>query len=113
MVFDAQQQLTVLTGSPGGAVIICYVARNLIALLDFNLSPEQSAASGNLCAMNATSLIEKNSNLTRFLPALHARGEVIQPTELVSGIVTIQRATSKPGWLGAADPRREGEAMGD
>ncbi len=112
MVFDRQHQLTLLTGSPGGAVIICYVAKNLIQLLDFDQDPQQSAASGNLCAMNSDPLIEQGSDLMRFIPKLTQRGQHIRTTELVSGIVTIQRAPNQPGWRGAADPRREGQAIG-
>ncbi len=113
LVFDAKQELTLLTGSPGGSAIICYVAKNLIQLLDLKFTPQQSAASGNLCALNQDPILEQDSELITLIPQLTQRGEVIQTQELVSGIVTIQRALDKPGWIGAADPRREGEAIGN
>ena len=43
--------------------------------------------------------------------ALQARGHIVGETELTSGLQAIVR-TSR-GWFGAADPRREGVAMGD
>lgn len=111
MVFNKQGELIAISGSPGGSPIICYVAKNLIHLLDFNRNPAESSASGNLCAMNDIPIVEKDSGLMRYLPILDKKGEKVLLLELLSGAVNIKRAPNG-GWNGAADPRREGEAIG-
>ena len=44
LVFDAEGRLLAVLGSPGGARIIHYVARALVALLDWGMEPEAAAA---------------------------------------------------------------------
>ncbi len=112
MVFNKKGELIVISGSPGGSQIICYVAKNLIQMLDFNKNPAQASASGNLCAANDTPVIEAGSDLVGYLKALNQKGQTtINQSELLSGVVNIKRA-KQGGWYGAADPRREGEAIG-
>ena len=111
MVFNKEGQLIAISGSPGGSPIICYVAKSLIQMLDFNKNPAQASAIGNLCALNSTPVIETNSDGVDYLKALNQKGELATTSELVSGIVNIKRA-QQGGWYGAADPRREGEAIG-
>lgn len=112
MVFNQKLQLQIVTGSPGGSVILCYVAKNLIQMLDFNWDPARSAASGNLCAFNGQVLIEADSDLLPLVASLKKRGEVVTlSSNLTSGETNIKR-DPLGGWLGAADPRREGLAIG-
>lgn len=111
MVFDKKGDLIAITGSPGGKQIICYVAKNLIQMLDFKMNPRDSAASGNLCATNKPATLEKGSDVTQYIPQLKRRGEQITVVDLLSGVVNIKRALDG-GWYGAADPRREGVAIG-
>ena len=40
IVYDAQGRVTVVAGSPGGPAIINYVAKTLIAILDWGLDPQ-------------------------------------------------------------------------
>ena len=112
MVFDKHGELIAISGSPGGSQIICYVAKNLIQMLDFNRSPGVSSASGNLCAINEAPTIEIDSDLVGYLPELNRKGEESTLSELLSGVVNVKRAP-EGGWYGAADPRREGVAIGE
>ena len=112
MVFNQRGELIAISGSPGGSPIICYVAKNLIQMLDFNMNPADASASGNLCAQNDTPVIEEGSDLVGYLQALNHRGESVTQSVLLSGAVNITRAR-QGGWYGAADPRREGKAIGD
>jgi len=112
MVFNKDNQLQVIAGSPGGNQIICYVAKNLIQILDFNLDVARAAASPNLCATNDNPEVEIGTNLLEQTKPLQAKGELIIPTELVSGETNIAKAKNG-GWYGAADPRREGIALGN
>lgn len=112
MVFSQNGDLKIVAGSPGGSPIICYVARNLIAMLDFGLDPVQAASGGNLCAARGGQvIIESGSNLMSLIPLLKKRGESVDVQNLVSGEVNIKHGVN--GYEGGADPRREGLAIGN
>jgi gamma-glutamyltranspeptidase/glutathione hydrolase len=100
-----------LTGSPGGSEIICFVAKNLILMLDMGMKPDKASSSPNLCATNTDPVIEQFTAPIPQIPYLEKKQEMIIRKPLVSGVTTILR---KPdgGWFGAADPRREGVAEG-
>ncbi|MBP9743044.1 MAG: gamma-glutamyltransferase family protein [Burkholderiales bacterium] len=111
MVFSPNGELKIVAGSPGGSQIICYVARNLIAMLDFGLDPVQATSGGNLCISRGSSVaIESDSNLMTLIPMLQKRGESVDIQSLVSGEVNIKHTAN--GYEGGADPRREGLAIG-
>lgn len=111
IVFDKQNQLYAVTGSPGGNEIICYVAKNLILMLDMGMKPDAASGTPNLCATNADPEIEDFVKPLKQIPFLEKKGEVIVRKAMVSGVTTIMRK-SGGGWYGAADPRREGVAQG-
>lgn len=108
-VFDKRKQLIAISGSPGGNEIICYVAKNLILMLDMKLLPNQASSTPNICSVNDGVEVEYTLN-TKQLNYLIDKGEAIQRKELTSGVVNILRDTAG-GWYGAADPRREGMAI--
>lgn len=111
IVFDKNNQLKVITGSPGGSPIICYVAKNLIQILDFKKTPKEAVSSGNLCSVNNTPQIESDSSLVSYTKKfMWKTGESLQTLPLTSGVTNIVRTES--GWSAAADPRREGMAIG-
>lgn len=112
MVFKKNHELYALSGSPGGSEIICYVAKNLILMLDMNMSPEQAAASPNLCALNQPPVIENTIAPFPAIQPLQEMGEKIERKNLRSGATNILRQPDG-GWLGSADPRREGVAEGE
>ncbi len=111
MVFDKHHQLHAVTGSPGGSEIICYVAKNLILMLDMGIKPDIAGSSFNLCATNTNPAIENFITPIAEIHSLEKKGEIIVYHPMVSGMTNILR---KPegGWYGAADPRREGVAFG-
>lgn len=111
MAFDQSGDLRAVVGSPGGGYIICYVAKNLIQMLDMELNALQAASSPNLCAVNSSATIEIGESwLSNQIPYLVSHGEKVLSTEMVSGEVNILR--TQDGWVGSADPRREGLAIG-
>ncbi len=112
MVFaKPHNQLLAVTGSPGGSQIICYVAKNLIQTLDMHQSPLEAVSSGNLCAPNTTAQLEQNIDWSFAESALSAHSESVNYVPPVSGVTTIFKTSA--GWAGAADPRREGLAIGE
>ncbi len=111
MVFDKQHQLYAITGSPGGSEIICYVAKNLILMLDMGMKPNTASSTVNLCATNTNPSIETFIKPIPEIDSLRTKGEIIVRKPMVSGITNILRRP-EGGWYGAADPRREGVASG-
>lgn len=109
-VFDKHHQLIAISGSPGGSEIICYVAKNLILMLDMNLLPNQASSEPNICSVNDDPEVEFTLPASQ-LNYLLKKDEIIQRKELTSGVVNILR-NAAGGWYGAADPRREGVAIG-
>ncbi|PZP36760.1 MAG: gamma-glutamyltransferase [Roseateles depolymerans] len=112
LVFDAQGQLLMAGGSPGGAVIIHYVAKLLTGTLAWGLSAQQAVDLPNFGEFNSGSLIVEPGALdAEGLASLRARGHRVVETDLTSGLQVLMRV--KGGWVGGADPRREGVVRGE
>ncbi|GAA0582682.1 gamma-glutamyltransferase [Rhizomicrobium electricum] len=112
LVFDKSGKFLIAAGSPGGPAIIDYVAQSLIAMLDSGFDPKKAVALGHVIEPNGPLLLEKSPVLTGLAPRLAAMGyEVRTLASESSGLHVIQRVPG--GYIGAADPRREGVAVGD
>jgi gamma-glutamyltranspeptidase/glutathione hydrolase len=111
MVFDQQGRLVLVVGSPGGASIIPFVAKTLIAALDWNLDPQAAADLPNFANRNGATELEKGTTLEALAPQLQAMGHEVKLTEMTSGVAII--AVTPQGLVGGADSRREGVAVGD
>ncbi len=98
-------------GSPGGPAIIHYVAKSLVAALDWRLDLQQAIALPNFGSRNGPTELERGRASEALMQALRARGHVVAPQALPSGAQGIQRRGT--GWFGAADPRRDGVAAGN
>lgn len=110
-VFGRDGQLQVVLGSPGGPPIITYVAKALVAMLDWGLDAQSAVALPNFGSRNGPTEIERGSAYEALAPALRERGHEVLLIDLTSGTHVIERVEG--GWRGGADPRREGEARGD
>ena len=100
-----------LVGSPGGSRIIGYVAKTLIGILDFDMTPQAAVNSGHFIHRNGKALeLEKGSAVAQMRTALEARGHAVKLRGLTSGLHAIRKRGD--GLLGAADPRREGKVIG-
>jgi gamma-glutamyltranspeptidase/glutathione hydrolase len=111
LVFDAQGRLLLVVGSPGGPMIINYVARTLVALLDWELAPQAALELPNFGSRNGPTDVERGASGDRLAHGLSALGHDVRRPELTSGVHLILR--TRAGWVGAADPRREGVAVGE
>jgi len=111
MVFDAgDASVRIVAGSAGGRLIINYVAKALVAMLDWNLDAAAAAALPNFGSRNGPTEIEKDTELERVVPALKSMGHEVRAIDMTSGLHLIRRTAS--GWEGGADPRRDGAARG-
>ena len=111
IVLDRQGKLVMAVGSPGGSTIIGYVAKALIAALDWNLDPQAAVELPNFANRNGPTDLESGSGLTALVPRLEALGHRLRFREMTSGLHAIRRVEGR--LLGGADPRREGVAIGD
>ncbi|MBA2587132.1 MAG: gamma-glutamyltransferase [Alphaproteobacteria bacterium] len=112
IVFDKQGNFLVSVGSPGGPAIIDYVAQILIGILDAKMSPKDAISMPHEINMNGNTLLEKSPTSDQLAAQLTAMGHTVQiPQVEGSGLHGIQKV--KDGYIGAADPRRDGIALGD
>lgn len=111
LVFDAFGRLYAVVGSPGGSQIIGYVAKTLVALLDWKMDPQQAVDFGNFGSRNGPTELESGTEAEAWKPALEAKGHEVRLLEMTSGTQAIVKTPE--GFLGGADGRREGVAIGD
>ncbi|CAM5774299.1 gamma-glutamyltransferase [Bosea minatitlanensis] len=111
LVFDAFGRLHAVVGSPGGSQIIEFVAKTLVALLDWRMDPQQAADFGNFGSRNGPTELEAGTEAEAWKPALEAKGHKVRLMEMTSGTQVIVKTPE--GFLGGADGRREGVAIGD
>jgi gamma-glutamyltranspeptidase / glutathione hydrolase len=98
-------------GSPGGSMIINYVAKALVGTLAWGLDIQAAIDLPNFGSRNGPTLIEQRSNYEALAPALLQRGHQVETIVLTSGLHGIERVPG--GWRGGADPRRDGAVKGD
>jgi gamma-glutamyltranspeptidase/glutathione hydrolase len=110
MVFGADGRLEVLAGSPGGSLIIGYVAKALIATLDWNLDAQAAIDLPNFGSRNGPTEVEQGTELEGVQAALKSMGHEVRAIPMTSGLQVIRRTAG--GWQGGSDPRREGVARG-
>ncbi|MFE4462172.1 gamma-glutamyltransferase family protein [Nocardia tengchongensis] len=125
LVFDRNPDgtrgaLSHVTGSPGGAVIIQFVVKTLVAMLDWGLNPQQAVSmidfgaantpvtnvGGEHPAVNATD----NGDHDPLVQQLRQDGDQVSVAAQSSGLSALVR--DGDGWIGGADPRREGAVLG-
>ena len=111
IVFDGQGRVVMAVGSPGGSRIIGYVAKALIAVLDWKMNIREALDYPNFVDRNGPLDLEEGSALATLKPALEKMGHTVKLRRLYSGLNGI---VATPGGLeGSSDKRREGVALGD
>lgn len=112
LVFDRNSgDLVASLGSPGGAAIIHYTARTLVAMLDWGLDAQEALELPHAITTGGAVFLEEGRFPQATFDALRALGHEVESRQLTSGLQAIQ--TTEDGFFGGADPRREGVVMGD
>jgi gamma-glutamyltranspeptidase/glutathione hydrolase len=111
IVFDAFGRLHAVTGSPGGSQIIGYVAKTLVAILDWKLDPQTAVDLPNFGSRNGPTELEAGTEAAGWKAAIEAKGHEVRVMDMTSGIQAI--VLTPEGFVGGADSRREGVAIGD
>ncbi|MEL7130257.1 MAG: gamma-glutamyltransferase [Pseudomonadota bacterium] len=112
IVFDENDDLFMVTGSPGGNSIIAYTAKTLVGVLDWGKTAQEAANLPNVIARGQTVGVEVSADGGEAVAeTLMARGyQVREGRGENSGLHLIVVRPS--GLEGGADPRREGIALG-
>jgi len=117
LIFDRQSgEFLATLGSPGGSQIIEYVAKSTIGLLDWNLDPQAAINLPNFGSRNGPTELEQGQFSAELIQALKDKGHSVSEIDMTSGtqaIVRVKDAQGNASLAGGADPRREGEALGD
>ncbi|MBC3272538.1 gamma-glutamyltransferase [Pseudomonas sp. SWRI81] len=117
LIFDRNTgDFLATVGSPGGSQIIEYVAKTTIGLLDWNLDAQSAISLPNFGSRNGPTELEQGQFSPALIQALKDKGHTISEIDMTSGtqaIVRVKDAQGKATLTGGADPRREGEALGD
>jgi gamma-glutamyltranspeptidase/glutathione hydrolase len=128
LVFDraadgARGDLTQVVGSPGGSVIIQFVLKSLIGVLDWGLDPQQAVSGVDFGAANTPETgiggehpainASDNGDHDPLVLRLRELGHKVSVAPQTSGLSALQRDGTTSGWIGGADPRREGAVLGD
>jgi gamma-glutamyltranspeptidase/glutathione hydrolase len=111
IVFGPDGKFLAALGSPGGRLIIAYVAQALVNLIDGQLSMRGVSASPRHVNLNGPTMLESGTKLETYEQALSRMGHQVRITSFDSGVNGIRRVAG--GYEGGADPRREGVALGD
>jgi len=111
IAYDKDGRVAIVTGSPGGSAIIDYVVKTLLAIIDWKLDPQAAAALPNFGSRNGPTELEKDTVVAALAPRLAALGHETRIIDQTSGVQAIVRTPR--GWIGGADPRREGVVRGD
>ena len=110
IVFNAEGDFVLATGSPGGSSIIAYTAKTLVGMLDWGLTPQQAIDLPNVVANGDVVRIEDGMP-AEVLAGLQGLGFTLDANRgEISGIHIVRRLEDGT-LLGGADPRREGVAL--
>lgn len=127
LVFDQKPDgqrgaLYAVVGSPGGSTIIQYVTKTLVGMLDWGLNPQQAVSMVDFGAANTPKtnvggehpVIDTTDNGVHdpLVEGLRQLGHDVNLADQSSGLSALARDPAG-GWVGGADPRREGAVMGD
>lgn len=108
IILDDNNELYMVTGSPGGNSIPAYTAKSILGIVDWGMSVDEAVAFPNIIARGDTVRVEINREPGQ-VHADHLRGEGYDVQESDgenSGLHVI--LVTEDGLVGAADPRREG-----
>ncbi len=98
-------------GSPGGSRIIGYVAKTIVAHMDWGMDVQAAIAMPHLVNRFGTYDVEAGTRAEDLTQPLTDLGFEVNARDLTSGLHAI--AITPEGLQGGADPRREGIALGE
>ncbi|GGB18592.1 gamma-glutamyltranspeptidase [Sphingomonas metalli] len=110
IVYNPDGSVRLALGAAGGSTIIAQVAKAIVGVLDWKLTAQDAIGLGLVYAPGRVATLERGTAVEAMAPALTALGEPVTVAPLGLKANAIERVAGK--WVGAADPRSEGVAMG-
>lgn len=112
LVFAPDGSLKAVVGSPGGSRIIIYVAKTIMAMIDWEMDAQSAVDLGHVVNRNGKTDLEEGTAAEALMSGLGEAGHEFNIRALTSGLHVIE--VLPDGRLrGGADPRREGVALGE
>ena len=110
MVFDKDDNLAMVIGSPGGSRIINYVAKTMLGVMEWDMDIQEAISMPHFVNRNGSTDLEKDTDIADIKADLEALGHKVNVRDLNSGLHGI--TINADGMQGGADPRRVGRALG-
>src|SRR5690606_13371952 len=110
-IFDEQDNLIMVAGSPGGPKIIQFVVKTIISYLDWKMNIQEAISLPNSVTLIDITELEDRTDLQNLKPELEKMGHKVKISDITSGINAI--TIDKGELTGGADPRRGGLAIGN
>jgi gamma-glutamyltranspeptidase/glutathione hydrolase len=111
LVYGPDGKVRLAVGAAGGPTIIAQVAKAIIAVVDWKMSAQEALALPVLYSPGDTVFVERGSSHEAMIPALRALGHTVEPRAPSFKANAIENVGGR--WIGAADPRSEGVAVGE
>ena len=111
IVLNSDGDVRMIIGSPGGSNIIGFVAKTIVAHLDWQLNIQEAIDYPHIINRNGTTTLEQKEPLLSFESQLEDMGHDIRYGRIASGLHGV--AVVDGELYGGADPRREGLAAGE
>ncbi len=109
IIFDAAGEPILVIGSAGGSRIIGFVLQRIISVIDWDMSIAEAMAAPHV--LHRGKKLEVESAGVEMAEPLKSFGHPVLVGEMNSGLTAIHFKKGK--MIGAADPRRDGIAMGE
>ncbi|WP_198381868.1 gamma-glutamyltransferase family protein [Roseomonas sp. KE2513] len=111
IVLGADGMPELVVGAGGGARIVDSVAVAVVEVLAWGADTRRATGRPRIGAQNGEEELEANTPAAALAEPLRAMGHAPRVGEMNTGLQLIRRVPG--GWEGAADPRRDGVALGD
>lgn len=110
IIFDKDNNLYMVIGSPGGSRIISFVLQTILSVLDYNMELNDAINQPHFATTGKSIELEKGTAIENIAPDLKKKGHDVVIGELTSGLHGIIIKDKK--LISGVDARREGEAAG-
>ena len=114
IIFDKDNNVFALLGSPGGKSIISYVLQTIVKLIDFELTPTEAVLEPRFVNTGRSLVLEKGKFSEEMIGKLKKIGHYdLKERRLFSGLHVIKLTKNKLETIieTGVDPRREGMAL--
>lgn len=109
IIFDPKGEPFMVIGSAGGSRIIGYILQRIIAVIDWNMDLQQAMNMPNI--VHRGKRLEVETTAMDYAEPLKNLGHAVLVGDMNSGLTGIHFKDS--AMFGAADPRRDGNALGE